>query len=479
MGIRDIEVAVIGAGTAGMTAFRSARERSGDVWMIDPGPLGTTCARVGCMPSKLLIAAADAAHHVVCAGEFGIEAGVPRIDGSAVMKRVREERDRFVGFVLEALERWPEERILRQAARFVAPMTLQLDDGSQLRAQRIVIATGSRPFIPDGWREALGDRLISNDEVFDWADLPRSVAVVGAGVIGLELGQALSRLGVRVRVFDRGGRPGGLSDPAVIEEAGRLLSARMPLALRTPVEGVARSRDGVKVRFSENGQAREEEFDLLLCAVGRVPNLESLDLAQSGLPLDARGHLEAAADTGQVADSAVFVAGDAASRRMLLHEAADDGRIAGDNAGRFPDVRAHPRRTGLAVVFSDPQIAIAGQSHAELKAAGIDFAHGALNFDDQGRARVVGRNAGLIHVYGERHTGRFLGAEMIAPSAEHLGHLLAWAVEAGMSVQQMLDAPFYHPVIEEGVRSALRELQRALQMGPPPIKRCIDCGPGA
>ena len=479
MSTRDIEIAVIGAGSAGMTAYRAAREHSKDAWLIDPGPLGTTCARFGCMPSKLLIAAADAAHHVAAAEGFGIRVSPARVDGPAVMARVRAERDRFVGFVLEGIQRWPQEQVLHQAARFAAPMTLALDDGSLLRAKRIVIATGSRPFIPPGWRETLGERLITNDEVFAWTDLPRSVAVVGAGVIGLELGQALSRLGVRVRVFDRGGRPGGLSDPALVAEAGRLLSASLPLSLRTPVERVALGGDGVRVGFSQDGEAREETFELLLCAVGRVPNLESLDLANSGLPLDARGRLTAAADTGQVGDSAVFLAGDAAARRMLLHEAADDGRIAGDNAGRFPDVRAQPRSTGLAIVFCDPQIAIAGQSHAELTAAGIDFAHGAVSFDNQGRSRVLRRNAGLLHVYGERHTGRFLGAEMIAPAAEHLAHLLAWSIEAGMSVQQMLDAPYYHPVIEEGVRTALRQLNRALRMGPPPVEHCLDCGPGA
>ncbi|MCK7593394.1 dihydrolipoyl dehydrogenase [Pseudomarimonas salicorniae] len=479
MAEREVDVAIIGAGTAGMTAFRAAREHTDDVWLIDPGPLGTTCARVGCMPSKLLIAAADAAHHVEAAAGFGVHAGAPRIDGPAVMQRLRAERDRFVGFVLEAVQRWPQERILRQRARFVAPMTLQLEGGERLRAGRIVIATGSSPIVPPDWREALGDRLLTSDDVFEWTDLPRSLAVVGAGVIGLELGQALSRLGVKVRILDRGGRPGGLTDPRVLEHARGLLASRLPLALQASVERVERDGEGVRVCWTRDGQAHEERFDALLCAIGRAPNLDGLDLDAAGLPRDARGRLQASADTARVGDSAVFVAGDAGTRRMLLHEAADEGRIAGDNAGRYPDVRAHPRGTGLAVVFSDPQIAIAGRSHAELEADGVEFACGALDFDDQGRSRVMRRNAGLIRVYGERHTGRFLGAEMIAPAAEHLAHLLAWSVHAGMTVQQMLDAPFYHPVIEEGVRSALRELNRALLMGPPPIERCLDCGPGA
>jgi len=173
------------------------------------------------------------------------------------------------------------------------------------------------------------------------------------------------------------------------------------------------------------------------------------------------------------------MAGDVAEDRPLLHEAADEGRIGGDNAGRFPDVRVRPRRAPLAVVFSEPQMALAGASHADLMRAGVPFQTGSVSFEDQGRSRVMGRNQGALHVYGEVATGRFLGAEMLGPAAEHIGHLLAWSVQRGDTVQQMLDSPFYHPVLEEGLRSALRHLQRELRMGPVPVERCLDCGPGA
>lgn len=195
--------------------------------------------------------------------------------------------------------------------------------------------------------------------------------------------------------------------------------------------------------------------------------------------LDARGIPVHDRNTAQVADCPIFIAGDVSEDRPLLHEAADEGRIAGGNAGRFPDVRVRPRRTPLAVVFSEPQIAMAGASHAELSAAGIAFEIGRVSFEDQGRSRVMGRNLGALHVYGEVGTGRFLGAEMLGPAAEHIGHLLAWSVQRGDTVQQMLDSPFYHPVVEEGLRTALRGLQRALHVEPPPVERCLDRGPGA
>jgi dihydrolipoamide dehydrogenase len=334
--------------------------------------------------------------------------------------------------------------------------------------------------VPEAWRKALRDRLIVNDDVFDWADLPRSVAVVGAGVIGLELAQALHRLGVRVRLYGRSDRVGPLTDPALQALARQVFGAELPMSLGLAKIEPRREGDDVVVRATgHEACVHEERFEWLLAATGRRPNIDQLGLANTTLPLDPDGIPVHDRRSAQVADRPVFIAGDASEDRPLLHEAADEGRIAGGNAGRFPDVRMRLRRTPLAVVFSEPQIALAGASHAELRAAGTAFETGRVSFSDQGRSRVVGRNQGALHVYGEAGSGRFLGAEMLGPAAEHIGHLLAWSVQRGDTVQQMLDSPFYHPVIEEGLRTALRQLQRALHMGPPPVERCLDCGPGA
>lgn len=470
------DVAVIGAGTAGMTAYRAAREHTDRVVVVEGGPYGTTCARVGCMPSKLLIAAAEAAHTIAEAPAFGVHAGAVRVDGRAVMARVRAERDRFVGFVVEAVERWPDEARIRGHARFVADQVLQVDDHTRIEADRIVIATGSSPALPRAWRDALGDRLLVNDDVFEWQDLPRSIAVVGAGVIGLEIAQALHRLGVRVKLYGRGGRVGPLTDPALQDETRRVLAATLPMNVHA--DHLTLRREGDEIVVSGTG-GPDERFDGLLAATGRRPNVDALGLEHTTLPRDASGVPEVDRRTGQIGATRVFMAGDVSELHPLLHEAADDGRIAGDNAGRWPDIRVRPRRAPLAVVFSDPQIMIAGRSHRDLVDAKVAFESGAVSFEDQGRSRVMRVNRGRLHVYGERASGRFLGAEMIGPAAEHLGHLLAWSAQRGDTVQAMLDSPFYHPVIEEGLRSALRDLQRALRMGPPPVERCLDCGPGA
>ena len=477
------DVAIIGAGTAGMTAFRAAREHTKSVMLIESGPYGTTCARVGCMPSKLLIAAAEAAHRAHAAPTFGVHPGPVRIDGNEVMDRVRSERDRFVGFVVDSVDEWPAESKLRGRARFIAPNRLRIDDGVELDAKRTVIATGSAPSVPPGWRDALGDRLVVNDDVFDWRTLPQSIAVVGGGVIGLEIAQALHRLGARVKVLARKGRLGPLTDPDLAKKTVEVLVRELNVALDADDIRVSRTGHGgddeAEVKWWEGGIEHCDRFEFVLAATGRRPQLDDLDLEAAGIDLGVRGIPHFDRETGQVGETSVFIAGDVTNVHPLLHEAADDGRIAGDNAGRFPDVRVHPRRAPLAVVFTDPQLMIAGRSHRVLCKAGTEFAIGEASFDDQGRSRVMAQNSGLIHVYGAHHTGDFLGAEMIGPSAEHIGHLLSWAAQQRMTVQQMLDSPFYHPVIEEGLRTALRDVNRKLRLGPPPVKRSMDCGPGA
>jgi dihydrolipoamide dehydrogenase len=478
MAEREVDVAIIGAGTAGLAAYREVRKHTERIVLIEGGPYGTTCARVGCMPSKLLIAAADAAHAVAEAPVFGIHGGPPRIDGQAVMARVRAERDRFVGFVVESVESFPEEHRLKGHARFTGDHRVEVGSGVAVAADRIVIATGSRPTHPPAFDE-VGDLLVTSDDVFDWTDLPESAAVFGGGIVGLELGQALHRLGVRMRLFGKGGGVGPLSDPEVKEYAAKTFAAEFAFDPDAKVAAVTKRDGKVAVTFTNaDGTERTETFDRLLAATGRRPNVDRLGLESTSLELDSRGVPLFDRFTGRCGDSHVFIAGDADDDAPLLHEAADEGKIAGDNAGRYPDVRAQRRRTPLGIVFSDPQIATVGRSWRELQAEGVDHAIGEVSFEDQGRSRVLNKNRGLLRLYGAHGTGLFLGAEMIGPAAEHIGHLLAWAAQQALSVDEMLAMPFYHPVIEEGLRTGLRDLNRQLRMGPEVVPRCLDCGPG-
>jgi dihydrolipoamide dehydrogenase len=394
------------------------------------------------------------------------------------MQRVKSERDRFVGFVEETVNDWPVAHKVWGEARFCGPNELQVGEALCIKAERIVIAVGSRPNIPAPWYE-LGDRLLINDDVFAWDDLPSSVGVVGTGVIGLELSQTLSRLGVRTQLFGVGNRIGPLSDPLVNAQALTIFGEEMALSSDAAVEAVARTDDGVEVSYNEKGEKRTAKFEYLIAATGRRSNIDRLDLKAAGLAVNEQGLPAFDDSTGQIENSSVFIAGDVTNAHPLLHEAADDGRIAGDNAGTYPQIHARPRRAPISVVFTDPQIALVGARYAQLEHSDTAFAVGQVDFSGQGRSRVIGKNKGLLRVYGEHGSGLFLGAEMIGPAAEHLAHLLSWSVQHRLSVQQMLDSPFYHPVIEEGLRTAMRQLNSELKMGPLPVEGCLDCGPGA
>ncbi|MCF7528892.1 dihydrolipoyl dehydrogenase [Neisseria lisongii] len=459
------DVVVIGGGTAGMGAFRNARLHTDNVYLIESHVFGTTCARVGCMPSKLLIAAAEARHHALHTDPFGVhlDKNSISVNGKEVMNRVKSERDRFVGFVVEDVEAWPSEKRIMGAAKFIDEHTVQIDDHTQITAKTFVIATGSRPVILPQW-QGLGDKLIINDDVFSWDDLPQSVAVFGPGVIGLELGQALNRLGVKVEIFGLGGFMGGITDPVVLEEAKTVFGEELALHLDAKTEVKLNGDGKVEVYWEQNGESGVFAADYLLAAVGRRPNVDNIGLENLNIDVDARGVPVADPLTMQTSIPHIFIAGDASNQLPLLHEASDQGKIAGDNAGRYPNIQGGLRRSSIGVVFTNPQIASVGLRFAQLQTRyqENEYVTGEVSFRNQGRSRVMLVNKGHMRVYAEKATGLFLGAEIFGPAAEHLAHLLAWAHQMKMTVPQMLDMPFYHPVIEEGLRTALRDVAAKL-----------------
>ncbi len=463
MQIKKVDVAIVGTGTAGMGAYRTATAVTDSVVLIEGSHYGTTCARVGCMPSKLLIAAAEAAHSASHTAPFGVHLeGQIRIDGVEVMNRVRRERDRFVGFVLESVEGFKSEHKMKGFARFEDPHTLIVDDHTKIQAKSIVLAVGSTPDIPSIFSD-LGDRVIINDDVFYWQDLPKSVGVFGPGVIGLELGQALHRLQVRTTIFGRGGRVGPITDPEIKSYSKKILSQELDLQYAANLKSMQRTEKGVDVEFLDNdGNLRKEHYEYLLVTTGRRPNFDKLQISKAGLTLDDRGVPVFDSSTMQCGQSHIFIAGDANDQLPLLHEASDEGRIAGANAARFPEIQEGHRRSPLNVVFCDPQMAIAGWSYAEILEKQFDYVIGKVSFENQGRSRVMLVNKGAMHVYAERKTGRFLGAEIFGPRAENLGHLLSWSHQQELTIPQMLDMAFYHPVIEEGLRTALRDANSQL-----------------
>ncbi|MEZ4818881.1 MAG: hypothetical protein R3A45_02915 [Bdellovibrionota bacterium] len=201
-------------------------------------------------------------------------------------------------------------------------------------------------------------------------------------------------------------------------------------------------------------------MDKILLAAGRTPNLTELDLKNVGIEVGANGVPYYDPTTMLIEGTThIFIAGDNNGDKAILHEAADEGRIAGFNAC-VDQVSAFTRRTPLAITFTDPNIATIGQNYKTLIQNQIDFEIGKVTFEGQGRSIVKLKEKGLLHVYADKQTGILLGAELFAPEGEHLAHMLSWAISENWTVDQTLSKPFYHPVIQEGLRTALRSIKK-------------------
>lgn len=449
---QPLDTIIIGAGTAGLAALREVRKRTERYLIVNDGPWGTTCARVGCMPSKTLIEAANAFHRRHAFEEFGIRGGADlRADIPAVLQRVRALRDDFVAGAMRATDDLGGASLSGRAVLLDAN-TVDVG-GIHYHADSIILATGSRPVVPEEWL-AFGDRILTTDTLFEQPTLGPRVAVIGMGAIGVELSQALARLGLEVAAFTTGHALGGLSDPTLNAELAALLKKEMVLHTHAKAE-LREVPGGIEVSSGANRVV----VDQVIAAMGRTPNIEHLGLETLGEPLDERGRPRVDRQTQQIGQLRVFLAGDANDDAALLHEGADEGHIAGMNALAAEPTR-FVRRTPLSIVFSDPNIAVVGTPFDKL-----DPAHtvvGAVDFDHHGRARAALRNQGRLCVYADKGNARLLGAEMCAPDGEHLAHLLALAIQQKLTVHQLLGMPIYHPVLEEGLRTALRNAARHL-----------------
>jgi dihydrolipoamide dehydrogenase len=440
------DVAIIGAGTAGLSAERSARRAGAKTILIDESFAGTTCATVGCMPSKLLIAAAKKAHSLADAAVFGVHPSSITIDGKVIMRRVRKLRDEFVEAARKSIDDVPESTKRKGRARFVAANTLEID-GVRVHAKSIVIATGSAPSIPQTF-EGLRN-VLTNESVFELEELPTSLAVVGAGPLGLELAQAFARLGVKVAVFDEDDKIAALTDEAVAGATRGLLQNEITLYLNTSIEA-SQTGENIEISWS-GGSVGQQVFTHVLVAAGRPPNLGDLNLETTDLELDDHGMPLFDRQTLRCGTSTIFLAGDCDGDVPVLHEASAEGAIAGNNAARCPDVRPSRRSTPLAITFTDPPSASIGRPSDESSIVG------AADFSDQGRAKVEARNAGMLRIYADSN-GYLTGACLAVPEGEHLAHLIAWAIEMKQTAMQLLEMPIYHPTYEEGLRTALRQI---------------------
>ncbi|MCA1974717.1 MAG: dihydrolipoyl dehydrogenase [Caenispirillum sp.] len=462
---RQVDVAIIGAGTAGLQALDEVSRRTDSFVLIDDGPLGTLCARAGCMPSKALIQAARDFHRRGrfagrgITGAEGLRAHLP-----AVLRHVREMRDRFAAGLADKTRRLAGDRLIRGHARFTAPGSLDID-GETIVARRIIVATGSSPVVPGPWR-SFGRRILTTDDLFDREVLPQRLAVVGLGPLGLEMAQALARLGVSVTGIESGPTVAGLDDPVAADTAARLMAQEFPVALDRGHAEIAPADD-----TDPDGPLRvtcgdtDGVVDGVLAATGRKPVLADLNLEALGVPLDGTGMPDVDPRTCRIVGAPVYVAGDATGGPAILHEARDEGRIAGWNA-THPEDSAFRRRCPLQIVYTEPQIARVGAGWTEVE--DLDVVTGTADFEDSGRAQIMGEARGVVRVYADRKDGRLLGACLVAPEGEHLAHLLTLAVEQERTVHDLAYMTTYHPGLEEALKPAFLEACGKASGGHPP-----------
>jgi len=252
--------------------------------------------------------------------------------------------------------------------------------------------------------------------------------------------------------FDALTRVAGITDAGINEQAIAILREEVPIHLGAPAKLRAAGKR-VEVRV---GRVRIR-VDAVLAALGRQPNVDELGLETIGIALDERGVPPFDPTTMQIGDLPLFIAGDAAGDVPLLHEAVDEGFIAGYNATR-QQPECFRRRTRLAIVFTDPNIAVVGRPWSNLDEG--EAVVGEVDLKNQGRLRMSGDDHGRIHVYADAKSGQLLGAELCAPRGEHIAHWLALAVQHQVTITDLLRAPFYHPVVEEGLRTALRSASK-------------------
>jgi dihydrolipoamide dehydrogenase len=447
---REVDVAILGAGSAGLFALSQVKRETENYVLINGGELGTTCARVGCMPSKVLIQVAEDYHRKAIFERHGIDgADELSIDVPASMEHVQDLRDMFVDRTLGVTDDLDEEHLIDGYAKFVANDTVEVN-GEQIKAKSIIIATGSTPIVPAAW-QAFADDVITTDEFFELEDLPESMAVIGLGSIGLEIGQSLHRLGVEVAAVDQLNTVARLEDNEVNDIAVATIGKEFPLwlgdaAILEKVDG------GIQVSAGGN----QLVVDKVLASLGRKPNLENLNLEATDIELGENGIPLYDLLTMQVGDLPIFIAGDVNMDRPLLHEAGHEGRVAGYNAVRTVvngPIEKFKRKVAMGITFCDPNIATVGKQLSELNES--DIAIGEIQFAPVGRALIMGKNRGLLRLYVQKSDGLLLGACMCCVKAENLAHLIAWSIQNGMTVFDMLKMPFYHPVIEEALQAAL------------------------
>ncbi|MDP9484697.1 MAG: mercury(II) reductase [Actinomycetota bacterium] len=457
-GETEYDLAVIGSGGGAFAAAIRAVESGARVIMIERGTIGGTCVNVGCVPSKTLLRAAETRHH---AGDHPFE-GVETEASAVDYGRLVAQKDGLVGDLQKAkyadlIGEYGWEFVEGEAS-FEDGETLRVGEMT-LRAGAYLVATGARPAVPEvpGLEEA---GYLTSTTNMEQDRLPASVLVIGAGYVGLEQGQLLSRLGSRVTVMQRGPRLLPDGEPEV-SEAMREGLEREGIAVLTGVrvERAEKTEDGKKrLYLTVDGEERVLEGEEILVAAGRKPNVEELGLDRAGVELDERGAVRVDEGLGTT-NPRVWAVGDVTLGPQYVYVAAHEGAMAADNAlsgaGRTLDFGALP-----GVMFTDPQVATVGLTEARARAEGRDVETSVLPLSAVPRALVNRDTLGVVKLVADADTRRLLGAHIAAENAGEVIYAATLAVRFGLTVSDLADGFAPYLTMSEGLKLAAQTFGR-------------------
>ncbi len=455
----DYDVIVLGGGSAGTSAARTATLAGARTAMVNEGELGGLCILRGCMPTKAMLASAHAAHEARNLEPFGVKLeGSVIPDFSRIMARKDAQVKRFQKAKIASVEAERYE-VIQARARFAAGGGVDVG-GRQITARRYVIATGSVPStLPIPGIETVP--VLTSDGVMRLGAAPASMVVQGAGPIGLELSQFFARSGTRVLLVNRSPLLWRF-DADCGAELTRALEEEQNLELTVPgkIEEVRKSGSRLLFRIRAGETMREHQAEALLMASGRDAALDSLGLEHIGLVPDG-GRLEHDAFM-RTRNPDVFVAGDATGRFQILHLANEEGAVAGHNAAAGEPEKTMDYRLKMAVIFTDPPFAQVGATQEEAEASGRSVAIGVAHFPETGRAITMAVGHGLWKVLADRHSGEILGSAILGPRADDLVHLIAMMMHYRGCAAEIGRMPWYHPTLSEVMLNIARDLGRAM-----------------
>jgi pyruvate/2-oxoglutarate dehydrogenase complex dihydrolipoamide dehydrogenase (E3) component len=451
----------IGGGSAGFNAARVAAGLGQKVAVIDGArQLGGLCILRGCMPSKTLIYTAELLHQARQADRFGLRLTGARADMKAIHARKRKIIGSFADYRVKALHAGNFD-LFQANAQFTDPHTLLLSDGRRLRGEHFLLGTGSKVSVPPvpGLNKI---KCWTSDEVLDLDYIPKSVLVLGGGIVACELAQFLNRIGTKVTLIQRSAqilRDHSEAAAAVVQQA--FVDEGIELFVGTKIQRLSQDQRGITATFRHAGKLITRRAAHCFNALGREPNTAGLGLAAAGVRTRPDGQV-VINRWQQTNVPHIYAAGDCSGPVEIVHIAIAQGELAARHAGRVKGIKPVDLSLLLGVVFTDPQLATIGVLERDLQKRGVNYLSASYPFNDHGKSILMEANYGYVKVLAEPRRGRILGAEIVGKDAGELIHCFSTALAMRATVHDMLRAPWYHPTLSEIITYPLEEIAEQL-----------------